>query len=56
MSLYQAILLVEGWYGDRNKYRVDPEGSYMLLPELDLMMKNWFMWSAAVKCCWLISC
>ena len=39
MSLYQAILLVEGTYADHNKYRVNPEESYMMLPDLDLKIK-----------------
>jgi len=35
MSLYQAILLVEGVYPDHNKYEVIPEESYMILDVLD---------------------
>lgn len=35
MSLYQAILLVEGMYPDRNKYRTNSEESYMILDVLD---------------------
>ena len=40
MSLYQAILLVEGVYPDRNKYRTNPEESYMILDVLDFK-KGW---------------
>ncbi|MFW5890760.1 MAG: hypothetical protein ACOCUI_00920 [bacterium] len=33
-TLHQAILLVENKYKDRDKYRIDPEHSYMLLDKI----------------------
>jgi hypothetical protein len=40
MSLYQAIMIVENKYSDKNKYRIDPEESYMLLEEIEFKLHN----------------
>jgi hypothetical protein len=33
-TMFQAILLVEGKYKNKNDYIINPEGSYMLLDEI----------------------